>query len=177
MSRASRPMRARLALTCEPTSLWVGMAFLGMRKVWRQWKLCRCLLSKLKHRLPFRVLIYSDKALIPRIPGNAWSCAQGRIQRIARKGVSFIGVRWQPSQERRGRQPRGGPYTHRCIRKDDSLWIRNRFTAFRIELEMNFNPSAIHLQIRARLLRSSAPESAPGYGSALLKVELPSRKV
>ena len=27
--------------------------FLRMRKVWRQWKPCRCLLSKLKHRLPF----------------------------------------------------------------------------------------------------------------------------
>ena len=45
--------RARLALTCHPTSLWVGMAFLGKRKIWRQWKPCRCLLSKLKHRLPF----------------------------------------------------------------------------------------------------------------------------
>ena len=40
------------------TGFWVGMAFLAMRKVWRQWKPCRCLLSKLKHRLPFRVLIY-----------------------------------------------------------------------------------------------------------------------
>ena len=40
-----------------------------------------------------------------------------------------------------------------------------------------FQPSATHLQIGARLLRSSAPESAPGYGSTLLKVELQSRKV
>ena len=48
---------------------------------------------------------------------------------------------------------------------------------FWIGLEMNFNPSATHLQIRARLPKSSAPESAPGYGSTLLKVELQSRKV
>ena len=47
-----------LALRGQPTSLWVGMAFLGIRKVWRQWKPCRSLLSKLKHRRPFRVLIY-----------------------------------------------------------------------------------------------------------------------
>ena len=112
-----------------------------------------------------------------RIPGNAWSCAHGRIQRIARKGVSFIGVRWQPSGERRGRQPRGRPYTHKCIRKDGSLWTRSIFTAFWIGLEMNFNPGATHLQIRARLPKSSALESAPGYGSTLLKVELQSRKV
>ena len=79
---------------------------------------------------------------ISRIPGNAWSCAQGRIQRIARKGVSFIGVRWQPPRESRGRQPRGRSYTHKCIRKDDSLWIRNGFTAFRTGLEMISNPSA-----------------------------------
>ena len=45
--------------------------------------------------------------MIPTIRGNAWSCAKGRIQRIARKGVSFIGVRCPPSRERRGRQPRG----------------------------------------------------------------------
>ena len=42
---------------------------------------------------------------------------------------------------------------------------------------MNLNPNATHLQIHARLPRSSAPESAPGYGSTLLKVELQSRKV
>ena len=66
---------------------------------------------------------------------------------------------------------------HKCIRKDDSRWIRSGFTAFWIGLEMNFNPSATHLQIRARLPRSSAPESAPGYGSTLPKVELQSRKV
>ena len=93
------------------------------------------------------------------------------------KGVSVIGVRWQPSLERRGRQQRRHPYTNKCIKKDGSLWTRSGFTAFSIGLEMNFNPSATHLQIRARLPRSSAPESAPGYGSTLLKVELQSRKV
>ena len=50
-------------------------------------------------------------------------------------------------------------------------------TAFWIHLEMNFNPSATHLQIRGRLPRSSAPESAQGYGSTLLNLELQSRKV
>ena len=59
---------AELDSQCESSSssdegsvgpdVWVGMAFLGMRKVSRQWKPCRCLLSKLKHRRPFRVLIY-----------------------------------------------------------------------------------------------------------------------
>ena len=53
----------------------------------------------------------------------------------------------------------------------------NGFTAFWIGLEMNFNPSATHLQIPARLPKSSALESAPGYGSTLLKVELQSCKV
>ena len=55
-------------------------------------------------------------------------CANGT--RGLQKGVSFIGVRWQPSEERRGRQPRGRPYTNKCIRKDGCLWIRSGFTAF-----------------------------------------------
>ena len=77
----------------------------------------------------------------------------------------------------RGRQLRGGQYTHKCIDKDNSLWIRSAFPAFWIGLEMNVNPSTTHLQIRAQLQRSSAPESAPGYGSTPLNLELPSRKV
>ena len=92
-------------------------------------------------------------------------------------GVRFIGVRWQPSRERRRHQLRGRPYTHKCITKDGSLWIRSGFTAFCIGLVMNFNPSATHLQIRAQLRRSSAPESVPEYGSKLLEVELQSLKV
>ena len=40
-----------------------------------------------------------------------------------------------------------------------------------------FQPPRYPLQIRARLPKSSTLESAPGYGSALLKVELQSRKV
>ena len=41
-----------------PDQFMVHMAFSGLRKVWRQWKPCRCLLSKLKRRLPFQFLIY-----------------------------------------------------------------------------------------------------------------------
>ena len=93
------------------------------------------------------------------------------------KCVSLVGVRWQPSVERRGRQPRGRPYTYKYIRKAGFLWPRSGFTAFWIGLEMNFNPSATHLQIRARLPKSSAPESALGYESTIIKVELQSRKV
>ena len=54
---------------------------------------------------------------------------------------------------------------------------RSGFPAFWIGLKMNFDTSATHLQIRARLPRSGAPESAPEYGSTLLEVELQSRKV
>ena len=46
LTRTSRlaPMARTLlcVLTCQPMSLWVDMAFLGMGKVRRQWKPCRC---------------------------------------------------------------------------------------------------------------------------------------
>ena len=73
-----------------------------------------------------------------------------RCQLYWRKVAALTGTSRRPR--------RGHPYTHKCIKKDASLWIRIGFGAFWIGLEMNFNPSATHLQILDYQVR--APRNA-----------------